>query len=84
MRRSSCVWAVVLVFALTLLAAACGAGGESREPTTTVQGDPVGTVEEEPVQLDEDEADGEGDEDGAGDERKGKGKDKGKAHGGNE
>jgi hypothetical protein len=66
-----------------LLVAACGAGGESREPTTTVPRDLAGTVEDAPVQLDEDEADEEGGEDGTGDEGKGNGKrkDRGNGHG---
>jgi hypothetical protein len=70
----------VLVSALALLVIACEGGGESRPPTTTVQGELVGTSEEQPVQLDEAGGDGEQDE-GAGDETKGKGKekDKGKA-----
>ena len=88
MRRSSFLWIVVLVLALALLVAACGVGGETREPITTIQGELGGTVEEESVQLDEDEADQEGDENGEGDEGtkkgKGKGKDKGKAHGNGE
>ena len=88
MRPSSFVSAVVLVSALALLMTACGTGGESRPPTTTVQGDLVGTSKEEPVQPDE--AGGDREEDGDGTKGEGnekdKGKDKGKAHsqGGND
>jgi hypothetical protein len=39
---------------------ACEAGGERREPTTTVQGELGESAEEAPVQVDEDETDGEG------------------------
>jgi hypothetical protein len=87
--RRSLAWAVLLV-ATVALVTACGAGGESREPTTTVQGELGETAEEAPVRLHEDETDGEGEEDpdeaGGEEEGPGKGKDKGKAHakGGND
>lgn len=92
MRPSSFVWSVVVVSALALLVSACGADGESRPPTTTIQGELVGTTEEESIQPDEAGGDGEEDEDGAGDERKGeekgkrkeKDKDKARGQGGND
>ena len=91
MRRSSFVRALLLVSALPLLTIACGADGESREPTTTIQAELVEPAEIEPAQVDEDEA-GRDDEDkpdgeGKGEDRgndKAKKKDKGKAHGGGE